>query len=1000
MVAAAFGARAFDFSAVCGTGQTLYYSINGTAVTLCCPGNQSSAWGNYPKPAGRMVIPDSVDYNGTRYAVTSIGEKAFMLCDELTDAVIPSTVTTIGRQAFHLCEGLTELTIPATVTAIGIQAFSNVMNVVYAGTATGSPWGALNANGYRAGDLYFADSTCTTVTGCYRQATAATIPNTVTAIGSEAFRYCRWLESVSIPATVTSIGDQAFYYCTGLRSLSIPASVTSIGSSAFYYCIGIGSTTIPSTVSAIGSNAFYMVRHIEYHGLATGAPWGAKNMNCFVDGDLIYADSTRTVVVSCMPAATNIAIPNTVHRIGNYAFFGHAWLTAATIPNSVDTIGQYAFANCTSLDTVSIGDSASVIGDYAFYGCRALQRVAIPYRAEMIGGHAFDNCSALATVDFNAANCTAMGNASNFAFGQGTGVRTLNIGSRVHVIPNYAFASCTHLEEVTIPDTVTRVGSYAFEYCRGLRSATIGNGVTAIGSHAFYECTQLDTVTIGSSVATIGDNAFTDCMMLSFVTIPSTVTTIQSLAFWNVMHIEYYGTATGAPWGAKSMNQFVDGDLVFADSTRTTVTGCRRTATRVTVPATVTAIGYQAFYYCQLLEHIDMPATVASVGGGAFEECRSLDTAYIPANADTIASSTFSNCQSLAWAAIPATVRYIGYNAFGNCQRLTELELPDSLGSIGSSAFAGCTGLASITSRAATAPQLGSGAFRDVESSIPVYIPCGSLPSYSTAWSTFGNMIEGAGVLTVRSADPAMGRAEATGFDCADSTATVEATANSGYMFVLWSDFSSENPHSIAAAPGTVYTAYFVQLPAPDTVTLHDTTTVDRWVHDTVVATLHDTVVVAHTDTLYLTDTTPYYALRVLSAEAELGMAAGNGHFPEGCAVEIAALPAEGCRFERWSDGETENPRTVVVTEDMELTAHFAQLGVSEAVVPGISVGVQGRWIEVRGAEGLTVRIMDSLGRTLSTMEHAEAVARFRVPAAGAYMVQAGAYPAQKVVAR
>ena len=70
-----------------------------------------------------------------------------------------------------------------------------------------------------------------------------TIPNSVTSIGSEAFRDCIGLTSVAIPDSVTSIGNYAFKGCSGLTSVTIPNSVTSIGDEAFFYCDNLTSVT-------------------------------------------------------------------------------------------------------------------------------------------------------------------------------------------------------------------------------------------------------------------------------------------------------------------------------------------------------------------------------------------------------------------------------------------------------------------------------------------------------------------------------------------------------------------------------------------------------------------------------------------------------------------------------------------------------------------------------------------------------------------------------------
>ena len=86
--------------------------------------------------------------------------------------------------------------------------------------------------------------------------TSITIPNSVTSIGDFAFQLCSGLTSVTIPNSVTAIGDYAFAYCSSLTSVTIPNSVTSIGSYAFCYCKGLTSITIPNSVTSIGSDAF------------------------------------------------------------------------------------------------------------------------------------------------------------------------------------------------------------------------------------------------------------------------------------------------------------------------------------------------------------------------------------------------------------------------------------------------------------------------------------------------------------------------------------------------------------------------------------------------------------------------------------------------------------------------------------------------------------------------------------------------------------------------
>ena len=56
---------AYDFSAVCETGQTLYYNIidaENHYVELTCPDN--NGWSDYTKPIGNIVLSESVQYDG------------------------------------------------------------------------------------------------------------------------------------------------------------------------------------------------------------------------------------------------------------------------------------------------------------------------------------------------------------------------------------------------------------------------------------------------------------------------------------------------------------------------------------------------------------------------------------------------------------------------------------------------------------------------------------------------------------------------------------------------------------------------------------------------------------------------------------------------------------------------------------------------------------------------------------------------------------------------
>ena len=369
VVAGLSAVQAYDFSAVVPSGQTLYYNIISDSTVEITSRNSSSPYYTGVRPVGTLVISDTVTYSGTTYSVTSIGEDAFAYCSGLTSVTIPNSVTSIGNYAFDDCRGLTSVTIPNSVTSIGEYAFNLVKNIIYNGTATGSPWRALSVNGYIEGDFVYANNTKTSLRAYIGTSTSVTIPNSVTSIGNYAFYFCSGLTSVTIPNSVTSIGDNAFTFCSGLTSVTIPNSVTSIGYDAFFHCSGLTSVTIPNSVTSIGYDAFNLVKNIIYNGTATGSPWGALSVNGYIEGDFVYANNTKTSLLAYIGTSTNITIPNSVTTIGRYAFYDCDGLTSVTIPNSVTSIGNDAFYDCDGLTSVTIGNSVTSIGNYAFLGC-------------------------------------------------------------------------------------------------------------------------------------------------------------------------------------------------------------------------------------------------------------------------------------------------------------------------------------------------------------------------------------------------------------------------------------------------------------------------------------------------------------------------------------------------------------------------------------------------------------------------------------------------------
>ena len=76
------------------------------------------------KYKGEIVIPETLEVEGTTYSVRGIGNSTFYNCSSLTSITIPNSVSSIGYSAFTGCSGLTSVHI-RDVEAWCKIAFSN-----------------------------------------------------------------------------------------------------------------------------------------------------------------------------------------------------------------------------------------------------------------------------------------------------------------------------------------------------------------------------------------------------------------------------------------------------------------------------------------------------------------------------------------------------------------------------------------------------------------------------------------------------------------------------------------------------------------------------------------------------------------------------------------------------------------------------------------------------------------------------------------------------------
>ena len=575
------------------------------------------------------------------------------------------------------------------------------------------------------------------------------------------------------------------------------------------------------------------------------------------------APSGQTLYYNIFGSTASVTYPGS----SSYYSFWSSYTTPAgdlTIPSSVTyngiaysvtSIGDYAFSNCISLASVTIPNSVTDIGEFAFDHCSGLTSVIIPNSVTSIGYAAFTGCRRMASV---------------------------TISNSITSIAHGTFSDCDSLTSVIIPSSVTSIGDYAFAYCPSLTSVTIPNSVTSIGEWAFNACTSLTSLTIPNSVTTIGESAFNFCVSLTSLTIPNSVISFGYGAFDFVRNIDYHGTAAGAPWGALSMNGYVEHPLVFSDNTKTHLICCSADASSVTIPASVTSIGDYAFWLLEGLTSVTIPNSVTSIGEWAFGDCFSLDTLVCKASTPpTVGDSyTFVGVPTSCKVFVPCGSADAYRSAMGWDRFANFIESPSY--SISVASADNTMGSASITQQpTCTLPAIVEATPANIHNFL--------------CWSD-GNADNPRTIAPTQ--DIALIAFFAPTMYVVHDTVAIQDT-------IIVHDTVTVQDTAYVYVSGTMFTTIYLR----DSIIMHDCASS---LHDTIF--VYDTVRDCHEQQLY-----------IIANNDTMGVCAGSGYFPRGAEVQIMAIPNRGFRFVSWSDGNTQNPRPVTINHNIHLTAIFEQ---------------------------------------------------------------------------
>ncbi len=452
-----------------------------------------------------------------------------------------------------------------------------------------------------------------------------------------------------------------------------------------------------------------------------------------------YSDAGSTILNTATPttgAPSVVEIPDTVVEIRDGSsnttgvFYNKSQITSIVFPNTLKKIGNYAFVNCTNLSSVYGLSSISTIGSYSFYYCTKLSTLnngsltnTLPSTIRHIGTYSFFNTALryfstlgqLSTID------------SNVYYASGISTLSLQVDPYVSTIPASAFYAMPRLSTFTInnnpqntlPSSISSIGASAFAGCGAIQNITIPGQIEVFATNVFSG-TRISSLSlnINPTISTLWTSAFYGATYLStfFInngpanTLPSSISSISGSAFYNCMALQNIYMSgklsridTYAFFRTPISSLSMQFDPSYSSISAYAFAGMANLSTFVindgplnTLPSSVTSIGTYAFNNCTALTYLSTSGYLTLISSFALTgtSISSLNLRYA-SSVNAIGSTIFGSVSTLSTFIIndgplntfPSTMTIINAYSLQNMPGLTYISTFGDITSIGSQPF-------------------------------------------------------------------------------------------------------------------------------------------------------------------------------------------------------------------------------------------------------------------------------------------------------------------------
>ena len=468
---------------------------------------------------------------------------------------------------------------------------------------------------------------------------------------------------------------------------------------------------------------------MQGYGLLTDRPW--------------HSHSTRI---------KTLVVNEGITALGLGTFMKFANLTSVTLPSTLTTIGNSAFNACNNLPEITIPDKVTSVGNSAFTSSK-LTSITFPRKVTSIGNGALANCANLKSVFILSTTPPTLGSTTSLGSTASTRVYVPN-SSLAAYQQAWSDLSATLVgtvasgdgkdgdwswvigsDSVLIISGTGKTSDYTsaaggivpwYNHRLKVKTAVVETGITELGIHLFYNHTNLTSVSLPSTLTWIKQYAFRDCSKLPAISLPANLKTISQYAFegsgLTSIHIPAGVTtiSTGAFYDAESLATLT----VAANNTAYTAEGnVLYNKDKTTLHTWPAGIPYVEVY--------TLPETVTGIQPLAF---RNAKIGYLVLHDGLNSSQNYgiNTCRHIQGVTLPSNAKALMNGALQNAP-LRSVTLPSSITSLSFNSLSYLTYLRHLISLPTTPPTAQSSTFTSTSTSIPYYVPSGSVSAYQAA---------------------------------------------------------------------------------------------------------------------------------------------------------------------------------------------------------------------------------------------------------------------------